>query len=73
MVGHGKLTFSIEWNGLTGSFYGHINGKKVAGIMEVKMVMQGVTGDFVGWKLFGLVEILNAGQNTITGTFLIPN
>lgn len=41
--------------------------------MEVKMVMQGVTGDFVGWKLFGLVENLNAGQNTITGTFLIPN
>jgi len=37
------------------------------------MTMQGVTGDFVGWKLFGLVENLNASQNTITGTFLIPN
>ena len=60
----------MEW---INSFYGHINGKKVAEVMEVKMTMKGVTGDFVGWKLFGLVENLNAGQNTITGTFLIPN
>ena len=72
MNGHGKITFYVDWNGLTGSFAGILTGKKVAGVMEMKMILQGASGDYIGWKFFGLVENLDPGHNIITGEILIP-
>ena len=72
MVVNGKVTFKITLNELEGTFYGPINTKIVAGIMDGKYTMQGA-GDFKGWKLFGIVWIIDATTNGISGTILVPN
>ena len=72
MIIHGKVTFFITWNGLDGSFYGPVHGKKVAGDMQVKITLQGA-GDYLGWKFFGDVWNLNPAINGFAGTILIPN
>ena len=72
LVGHGTVTYYIDWNGLSGYFYGIANGKKVDGVMDVKLVLQGF-GDYAGWKLFADEWAIDGITNGQAGTVLIPN
>ncbi|MCE7740303.1 MAG: hypothetical protein GPJ50_13085 [Candidatus Heimdallarchaeota archaeon] len=71
-VGHGTVTYYIDLNGMSGYFYGIANGKKVAGVMDVKITLQGF-GDYIGWKLFAAEWGIDDVTNGQIGTVLIPN
>ena len=72
MVGIGMVTWYIDWNGLSGYFYGPGIAKKRDGVLDVKFVLQGF-GDYAGWKLFGIEWGIDPVTNGQLGTILIPN
>ena len=75
MVVNGKVKFYITLDDeQIGTFYGTIKAKIVAGIMDGKYTMQGA-GDFDGWKLFGIVYVIDPiiKINGLEGIILIPN
>ena len=72
MVVNGKAKFNILYKGQEGTFYGPINAKIVAGVMDTKFTLQGA-GYFEGMKLFGKAWIYNVTANEMSGTILIPN
>jgi hypothetical protein len=73
-LAHGEVTMFISWNGLEGSFYGHLHAKGTAGVgpFDGKYTLQGA-GDFEGMKLFGIVWLIGGPVNGMSGTIFIPN
>lgn len=73
MVVHGSGVFDITWSDLNGIFTGTVNAKALAGdVMTGMFTLQG-SGDFDGWKMFGLILAIGSTTNLLYGTILLPN
>ncbi|MFX1308750.1 MAG: hypothetical protein ACFE9M_05295 [Promethearchaeota archaeon] len=71
----GTVTMYIEWNGLSGSFFGFVIGWGTIMVSaDGAYALQGA-GDFEGMKLYGKVWAIDAyyGINGLSGTILNPN
>ena len=74
----GKATSYTTWNEQKGTFYGPFNVKDFMviipswGDFNGKSATQG-TGDFNGWKQFGISWSIEEGRYGFSGTILIPN
>ena len=74
-ISFGPVTMHVEWNGLSGSFFGFVIAKGIALVSGDGVFVLCGAGDFEGMMLFGKVWTIDAywGINGLSGIILGRN